>query len=70
MYAEELPSGECDFCVIEKYERLDEITNTGRADQSRDGTLPVAGGAKHDAAIADVRGSCIEGRGSQSGRGR
>jgi hypothetical protein len=72
MYAEELTASECDFGVIEKHERLDQITNTGRADQPRDPTLPVSGGAKSDAAPADVRGwrtqrSCIKGGGAQRG---
>jgi len=56
MYAEQLPPSERDFGVIEKDERLDQITNTGRADQSCDRTLPLAGGAKHDAASADICG--------------
>jgi hypothetical protein len=56
MYAEQLPPSERDFGVIEKYEGLDQITNTGRVDQSCDRTLPLAGGAKHDTASADICG--------------
>jgi hypothetical protein len=50
--AEERLASRLDFAVIQKHERLDQLTDVGRADETRDRTVLAAAGAKRDAAWA------------------
>jgi hypothetical protein len=57
MDAEERLGPGCDFGVIQKYKRLDQLADIGGADEARDGPLPATAGRERDSACADVHGS-------------